>query len=101
MTEYLTKIGMRTIVCAACGIVFAAPEKWVENRENDHKMFYCPKGHRQHFPQESDKERLRRQLTSKKECCLRAELAVEHIKKSAVAYKGHVTRLKKKLKDGN
>ena len=93
----LAVIGMRVVTCS-CGITWAAPGEWFKEREDTHKTFYCPNGCRRHFPQENKEEKLKRLLESKTECCLRAEKAVESIERTAIAYKGHVTRLKKKLK---
>lgn len=97
MARYLTNINMRTTTCS-CGITWAAPTRWFKDREDDHKTFYCPNGCSRHFPQESEEERLSRQLKEKKACCLRAELAVGFMERSTVAYKGHITRLKNKVK---
>ena len=94
--RYLTEIQMRKSVCA-CGITWAAPEKWFKEREEDHKKFYCPNGCKIHFPQENETEKLKRQLKQEQECCITAIEEYNKIERSLFAYKGHVTRLKGKI----
>ncbi len=48
--------------CLTCAIPFWLPNGFVERRRKDHVTFYCPNGHSQYYPQESDEERLRREL---------------------------------------
>lgn len=93
--QYLANIGMRVTVCE-CGLTWAAPEKWFKERERDHKTFRCPNGCRRHFPQESDKERLQRLLDNERRCCINAREEANYFERQSRAYKGHVTRLKKK-----
>jgi len=61
MSEYLTSLNMRVVTCA-CGLTWAAPEKWFRERQKNHKIFYCPNGCQRYFPDESDEERLERLL---------------------------------------
>lgn len=48
-----------TITCChdRCGITFAVERSWYNYRHDDHRWFYCPNGHRQHYPQKSDQEK--------------------------------------------
>ena len=48
--------------CNYCGVAYALTVDFVEHRQDDHKTFYCPNGHRLHFPQMSDEEKLQQQL---------------------------------------
>lgn len=50
-----------TVDCANCGLRFALTETYERSRRRDHGWFYCPQGHHQHFPSESDEEKLRRE----------------------------------------
>lgn len=61
MPTISVNLEFRTIVCA-CGFVFAVPKDFETSRRDDHEIFYCPKGCRQHFPQETDAEKLRRRV---------------------------------------
>jgi len=91
--------------CPNCGIAFAIPENYQQRRRRDHKTFYCPSGHTQYYPQESDidkakretseakkeADRLKQCVTHKKELLQRTEYQVRH-------FKGEVTKLKRKIK---
>lgn len=46
--------------CINCGIVFGIPEDFRSERVRDHRNIYCPNGHTQHWPQETDLEKERR-----------------------------------------
>ena len=70
----MVTLEMRIEICD-CGMMWAAPEKWFNDREQDHKTFHCPNGCPRHFPQENEEEKLKRSLR---------------------AYKGVITKLKKK-----
>jgi hypothetical protein len=69
--------------CSQCGIAFAAPLSWVNERRADGKTFYCPNGHHLVF-RESTETKLKRQLESKEstERRLRDELAAAERKAS-------------------
>jgi hypothetical protein len=42
--------------CASCGIKFAVPEYYEQQRRKDHNTFYCPNGHHLHYPKYSDQD---------------------------------------------
>lgn len=44
--------------CCACGVEFALTEQYYNERVKDHKLFYCPNGHSQHYTGKSDRERI-------------------------------------------
>ena len=48
--------------CAGCGIEFCLPNAVEADRREDHKPFYCPNGHSNYYPQETEKERRIREL---------------------------------------
>ena len=96
MTKYITEIGMRVTTCS-CGITWSAPENWFGERENDHKTFFCPNGCPRHFPQDNEVETLKNRLASEQRCCIAARGEANHFERKAVAYKGHLTRLKNKF----
>lgn len=98
MNQFITGIEMRTVTCE-CGITWAAPEGWFNEREKDHKTFFCPNGCGRYFPQESDEERLKRLLDSERRRCISAKEEANFLERSLRAYKGQVTRLKKKQKE--
>ena len=43
-----------------CGITFGVTDSRYRNLSKSHSTFYCPNGHEQHFPGESDEEKAKR-----------------------------------------
>lgn len=97
MTTFVGNIEMRLTTCE-CGLTWAAPESWFKERENSHKIFRCPNGCELSFQGESDKERLVRLLEQERKCCAWARADAGGLKRSLAAYKGVVTKLRRKLK---
>lgn len=46
--------------CPNCGIQFAITGSYERRRRADHVNFYCPSGHAQHYPGQTDEDRLRK-----------------------------------------
>ena len=53
------------ITCCNCNTAFCMEVGLYKNRLDDHKLFYCPNGHPQHFMGEREVDRLKRQLEQK------------------------------------
>ncbi|URL59586.1 hypothetical protein IM816_05680 [Luteibacter flocculans] len=45
------------IHCASCSVSFCMSAAYIAARRSDRKSFYCPNGHSQWFPGETDKDR--------------------------------------------
>ena len=89
-----------TITCCNCGIDFSVPEHWLKCRRNDHKWFYCPNGHQQYFAQESTEEKaIRRAQRAEQNLAYESERA-DASERSARAFKGQVTKLKRRASAG-
>ena len=102
-----TGVSFVTEECIECGILFAVTEEYNKRRRADHKSFKCPSGHSQYYPQKSDKEKLREQLTRTKNELDYAETRIkqekernEHLKKSRAAVKGQLTKTKNRISKG-
>lgn len=100
---YYTAIGS----CSVCGIHWALETNFYRKRRDDHKVFYCPNGHTQYFFGETEAEKLKKQLEEQRQRTLREEAramrnyeAMERQKRSASAYKGKLTRVKNRVKNG-
>jgi hypothetical protein len=61
-SEFTVALKFTRLCCSECGVPWGVPEGYERNRRDDHKTFWCPNGHAQHFPQESEAERLRKSL---------------------------------------
>lgn len=63
MSTYTVSVNLESLTCGheGCGIIFAVPERWAEERREDHRILYCPKGHSRAFNGETDTQRLTRE----------------------------------------
>lgn len=103
-TMFLT---LTTIECANCGIPFGISADFEKRRREDHKGFMCPSGHSNVFPQETEAEKLKREVA-------RLQTTVEHkeatisslrdqraaLERSRAALRGVHTRTCNRVKNG-
>lgn len=59
--------------CSACGVTIGLPARYRQQRREDHQTFYCPNGHGQYFPQETEAEKLRAELEREHQRTLAAQ----------------------------
>ncbi len=95
MTVFAANIEFRIMTCS-CGLTWAAPEKWFKEREQDKETFYCPNGCSRWFPQETEEHKLKRLLADEQNCCIAAREEANSFERRVVAYKGVVTKLRRK-----
>jgi len=100
MVEYQEVLNMHLEQCCNCGMSFGLPVDYRKRRINDHQTFYCPNGHGQSYKGESEAERLKRQLEWEQGRVKRLENSLEIEQRSVSAYKGQVTKLKKRAAAG-
>lgn len=62
MTQFIENQWLETEECCSCGMLFAMPVDVVRRRKNDHKTFYCPSGHLQHYTGKSEAQKLKAEL---------------------------------------
>lgn len=96
-----------TETCYSCGVLFAMPNDFQDQRIADHRNFYCPAGHDQAYcgPTEAEKQRKRAEQAEQRlawaisrEGAQRREK--EAAERSARAYRGHLTRLRNRIANG-
>ena len=98
---------LETTSCGPCSIPFAMPQDMLRRaRENSDVWFWCPNGHKLHFT-EDECDRLKARLTSAQAALDRARAdahyqrsRAEMHKRSAAAYKGQLTRARKRAGAG-
>lgn len=56
------EVELETLQCASCQMTWAIPADFMKIRRRDHAMFYCPAGHSNVYPQQSDIEKARADL---------------------------------------
>lgn len=58
-----TYIGTLVVeTCCNCGIVFGIDRDTYDRRSEDHKNFYCPAGHGQHYTGKTEADKLKEQI---------------------------------------
>jgi len=62
LLKYTAEISLITEVCCNCGVAFAMPLDMQERRKKDHQDFFCPVGHQQHYLEEHETEKLKKQV---------------------------------------
>ena len=107
MSKFVDGIEFVTEQCCTCGMAFAITRDFERRRSNDHKLFYCPSGHRQYYAGKTEAQKLKDQLDQlKRERDYQGReinnltSEVEHQRRKAAASKGHVTRLKNRAANG-
>lgn len=96
-----------TEICCNCGVMFAIPyelqQQLLQKRGPNGKRFYCPNGHNQYYVGKSDAQRakeLEEQLHWSRTRNRGLEDQLEMSERSKAAYKGHLTRTKKRVGNG-
>lgn len=111
---YVNGVQLGTCECAQCGMTFAMPLGWQQERRRNHSSFFCPAGHSQHYPGKSDIEKLGDELAAVKRSkeYVEARLKSEHdrldaerkrserIERQRRAERGHRTRLQRRVANG-
>lgn len=103
---YATRTSLEFIDCASCGIVFGAPEEFLDRRRKDGRSFYCPNGHTLSWHEtEADRERKARERAERRADNLERNVQwererAENARRSAIAYKGHLTRIRRRIANG-
>lgn len=64
---YNESITLHTETCITCGIIFAVPKGFQDQRRQDHKSFCCPNGHEQQYSSKSEAEKVRDELKRKEQ----------------------------------
>lgn len=57
-----TVLRFKTTNCITCGVVIAMVDEFYDRRLHDHRNYFCPSGHSQHFTSESEAEKNARLL---------------------------------------
>ena len=98
---------LETYRCANCYMTVAIPTAFIEDRRRDHDTFYCPAGHKNYFPHESDLERLKRELEAKNNelCASENNVAfyiesLEEQKRKTAAQKGQKMKILNRIEKG-
>lgn len=97
--KYSVGTEMVVFTCARCGIPYGLPTAYIDRRQEDGRAYYCPNGHRLSYHR-TEADKLRAQLKLSEEARARNAAARDQARASAAAYKGHATRVKKRIANG-
>lgn len=102
MTTITYKGVLEVLSCGDCHIDFAIDQTWHEQLQQNGKEFWCPNGHQISYGRhvQSELERTRKQLERAETRERAARDQAEAAERSAIAYKGHATRLRKRAAAG-
>ena len=105
-------VDLITEECCNCGVLFAMTkdfkdEKLKYRNSPNRKTFYCPNGHPQFYMGETEEQKLKRELAQAQKdkdwyerSYKTARQQAEHERNRANGYKGHATRISKRVKNG-
>lgn len=102
----LTYTGELTIVSCWCGIKYAIPQSLytemqrLKDERRGQPDVYCPLGHTWVVAGESAADRLRKQVTGLEQTVTSLNGRLDDAERSKAAYKGQVTKLKKRAVAG-
>jgi hypothetical protein len=106
MTRLLTvttDIELETEECSECGIVFAMPARFRQERERKKDDFYCPAGHSQAYQGVAQAEKLRRAEAHARDLSIdNTRLADDNmdLARKSTALRRRNTDLRKRAKNG-
>ena len=94
------------ITCCNCGIEFGVPKDYDDKRREDGNGFRCPSGHELSYG-EGETAKLRRERNQLKQRIAQKDDEIrdqrerkEAAQRSAIAHKGHLTRVKNRVGKG-
>lgn len=99
MKTYVYTTTLTVTDCGACAIPFAIPDDLYQSRRADGRSFYCPNGHFISWA-ETKNQRLARDLKWQRDQTAAERARADGAEASLRATKGHVTRLRKRVLEG-
>ena len=100
-------LSFKTVSCYACGITFALPAEYYNDRLDDKKSWFCPNGHQQHFIGETEAQKLQKRLDAMERSRDYYQGRNTHLqdqlqaaKRHAAALKGALTKARKRMGAG-
>jgi len=94
------------VECCVCSITFSVPSGWFKRRQEDGETFSCPNSHYQSFGisdldlMRQERDRLKQQVAQRDDEVRAANRRAETERRTAIAYKGQATKLRKRAKGG-
>lgn len=105
--DKLTQLNFNVIECGKCGVQFGISSNLHRTLTETRQGFYCPNGHSRYYPEDTEKNKLKREVKHLKNRVIvageqmeAAERDARTSEKRAAAHKGQVTKIKKRIKHG-
>lgn len=100
MSKFVDEVWFEIEECCNCGMPFAMTTDFKNRRLKDHKSFYCPMGHGQHYTGWTEEQNLRRQLSREREKASQAETGRHMAEQRAQSISRNYTRMRKRVANG-
>lgn len=91
---------LRPQTCYKCGVLFGMESGFDDQRLKDRQTWYCPNGHGQVYSGKSEAQKLTEQLAAARSLAQRESERRATAERSARAYKGQVTKVKRRVGKG-
>lgn len=86
--------------CCACGMAFAMSADYERRRRDDHRNFYCPAGHIQHYTGDTEEQRQRKRADRLERQLANRDEDLRATRASLIATKGVLTKTKRRVANG-
>ncbi|VXB82575.1 hypothetical protein [Aeromicrobium sp. 9AM] len=101
-------LALRVDHCITCGVVFGVGDDFRARRKEDHRNYYCPNGHQQHYIKGSSQaeklqaelERTRTREKNQREYAERERERRLKAERERAAARGQVTKIKNRVGNG-
>jgi transcription elongation factor Elf1 len=110
MTTIYKTESFELVNCAKCGVAFCVTNDFASRRRSERDSFYCPSGHSQWFPGESDKDRAqklagqldqeRTRLQQERRSRLQTEQALDYARRTRKAVSTRLRKVKTRVGHG-
>lgn len=100
MARFTVQETIETLECASCAMTFGVPDRFVADRRNDHKSFFCPAGHSNSYSGESDEEKMRRERDNARQQLAMVEEEKLDALRAVERAKAETKKLKKRAASG-
>ena len=104
--DHAVDVHLAVRTCPVCTILYAVPQQLLDRASERAESWYCPNGHSLPFIEtELDRQKQRaeqaeRRLASTQDTAARWRDNAERERRTAIAYKGHLTRIRNRMANG-
>lgn len=103
MSTFTSTTTFTVIHCSSCNVAFGLQDSFIRNRRGDRKTFYCPNGHSQWYPGETDADKAQRlagQLDMERSRRAGTEKQLDYARRSQKATSTRLKKVKQRVAHG-